>query len=47
MNKKISREDKDVLIEEEKEAVAEEPTSTIKNLFSEKQFDKILERVYK
>ncbi len=47
MNEEISREDKDVLIEEEKEAVAEEPTSTIKNLFSEKQFDKILERVYK
>ena len=47
MNEEISREDKDVLIEEEKEPVAEEPTSTIKKLFSEKQFDKILERVYK
>jgi hypothetical protein len=47
MNEEMDREDKDVLIEEEKEPVAEEPSSTIKKLFTEKQFDKILERVYK
>ena len=48
MSEEMTGEVKDVFIEEEKkEPVAEEPTSTIKKLFSEKQFDKILERVYK
>jgi hypothetical protein len=47
MNEEKTFEEQNVLTVVESESPEDEPSSAIKKLFSEKQFDKILDRVYK